>query len=341
MDGVLSGLRLMTPITTQMSATISVAMCTHNGAMFVEEQLQSIALQTRVPDELVICDDGSTDSTVEIVTRFASIAKFPVRLEVNQSKIGVVKNFESAITRCSGAIVALCDQDDYWRADKLETLEAAFSDPEVGMVFSNADIVDEGLLPSGRKLWDFTFPPELQREFDRGSTLDILIFGRTVTGATMAFRSAFLPLVLPLPMIDYMIHDAWIALMISLVSRIVYIDEALVMYRQHHDQLLGVGAGEPSKNPSTKWFLPFDETVERERAKLRTMAERLQSFGSSNVSRKAIREVQGLLRHLEFRNDLPGGRLQRVPGAVRELCASRYHRYSNGWQSFLKDTLLR
>src|SRR6266849_5683432 len=117
-------------------------MCTYNGARFLSEQLESIAAQTRVPDELVVCDDGSTDETVEIIKAFVERAPFAVRLEINANNLGSTKNFEKAIGLCQGEIIALADQDDVWYPKKLELLESVFlARPSVGAVFSDADVM--------------------------------------------------------------------------------------------------------------------------------------------------------------------------------------------------------
>ena len=91
---------------------LSIAMCTYNGARFLSEQLESIAVQTRLPDELIVCDDRSTDGSVEIIRNFALHAPFEIRLEINTNNLGSTKNFEKAIGLCKGEIIALADQDD-------------------------------------------------------------------------------------------------------------------------------------------------------------------------------------------------------------------------------------
>jgi glycosyltransferase involved in cell wall biosynthesis len=73
--------------------TLSVAMCTYNGAIFLPAQLESIARQERLPDELVIGDDCSTDDSVAVLEAFADRAPFPVRLHVNDHNVGSTKNF--------------------------------------------------------------------------------------------------------------------------------------------------------------------------------------------------------------------------------------------------------
>lgn len=94
------------------ATTISTAMCTYNGEKYLREQLESIARQTLLPNELVVCDDCSSDETVEIIQDFSRNAPFSVRLMINENNLGFAKNFEKAITLCSGEIIVLSDQDD-------------------------------------------------------------------------------------------------------------------------------------------------------------------------------------------------------------------------------------
>ena len=93
---------------------LSIALATYNGAVYLKEQLESIAAQTRTPDELVISDDQSTDDTLRVIEEFAATAGFPVRLSVNEANLGIAKNFEKAISLCRGDLIFLSDQDDVW-----------------------------------------------------------------------------------------------------------------------------------------------------------------------------------------------------------------------------------
>ena len=102
------------------SDTISVALCTYNGARFLEEQLASLLAQNRRPDELVVCDDRSTDSTVQMLESFSRSAPFPVRIQVNPVNLGSTVNFDRAMRLCAGSLIAFCDQDDIWLPHKLE-----------------------------------------------------------------------------------------------------------------------------------------------------------------------------------------------------------------------------
>ena len=138
-----------------MKATISVALCTYNGERFLSRQLTSIQQQTISPYELIVCDDCSTDSTIEIVRAFAASVAFPVRITRNEHNLGFVANFERAIRLCRGDLIALCDQDDIWYPIRLErSLEEFTADPEVGFVFSDADIIDDQDQPDGNATVD-------------------------------------------------------------------------------------------------------------------------------------------------------------------------------------------
>jgi glycosyltransferase involved in cell wall biosynthesis len=132
---------------------ISVALCTYNGERFLARQLASIQQQTRTPDELVVCDDCSTDSTIEILKDFAASAGFPVRIIRNEQNLGFVANFEQAIRLCQGDLIALCDQDDIWYPTRLERSQQEFAaHPEAGLVFSDADVMDDRDQLTGTRL---------------------------------------------------------------------------------------------------------------------------------------------------------------------------------------------
>ncbi len=127
---------------------ISVAMCTFNGAQYLGEQLASLLAQIRLPDELIICDDGSRDNTCDILRAFAGKVPFEIHIHVNETTLGSTKNFEKIISLCSGDIIALSDQDDVWYPQKLSLIEQAFlQNPQMGGVFTNAEIVDQNLEP--------------------------------------------------------------------------------------------------------------------------------------------------------------------------------------------------
>jgi hypothetical protein len=316
--------------------TLSVAMCTYNGASFLSEQLHSIAMQRLLPDELIVCDDGSSDATVGVLRRFAATAPFPVRIHVNPHTIGYAKNFEKAISLCTAELIAPCDQDDVWAANKLLSSVRLLEDqPDVGLVCTDAEIVDAGLKSLGVRMQEaLGFGPAEQALVAGGNALLVLVRRNFVTGATMAFRSNFLPDVLPIP--QGWVHDGWIALMISLQSRLAFIDEPLVRYRQHGANQIGaprtMGLGE-LLSPA----VPAQVAALQDAARWRLASQR----APADISRGDLKLLLGKERHTSARADLGCHRLLRLPAIAGQLLRGNYHRYSAGAGSAVKDLVTR
>jgi len=324
---------------------ISVAMCTYNGADFLSAQLESIITQLRPPDEIVVCDDGSTDETQTLLEGFATESPVPVSIRINEKTLGSIKNFEQAIGLCSGDAIALSDQDDIWRSDKLQLIEKSFAKaPKAGLVFSDAEIVEEDLNSSGRKMWDEVGFDQHKRKLVRqGRALEVLITGWTVTGATMAFRSKFRKLSLPIPDGIAMIHDGWIALTVASVADVVMIEEPLIKYRQHGKQQIGApmranaAADQPDPIQALETAFRRNNSSADLHKILATLEERLLAQSSSHNTRNALRFVGDYSFHLNVRANLPRKRLNRLPRILRELLTLRYHEYANGFKSAAKD----
>lgn len=132
---------------------ISVVMTTYNGEKYVVEQLTSIYHQTIKPDEVIICDDGSTDRTVELITAFISTNKLDNwSLIVNKPNIGWKANFFKVVGLSKGDIVFFSDQDDIWYDNKIEIMSDLMFEHNMGALFANRVIIDsEGNLMSNRQ----------------------------------------------------------------------------------------------------------------------------------------------------------------------------------------------
>jgi glycosyltransferase involved in cell wall biosynthesis len=319
---------------------ISVALCTRNGALYLPEQLRSIADQTRLPDELVVCDDNSTDETIAIVQEFAARAPFAVRALRNSVALGVTKNFEKAIGLCTGDVIALSDQDDYWCLDRLEATETALIQrPEAGAVFGDAEIVDSRLNPLGRRLWQAVrFGRQLHRQVEAGNAFEALLHYNFVTGATLAFRSKYRALVSPLP--PECVHDSWIALLISAVSPVICIDRPVILYREHSSQQIGAKRKAPAEE-----FLSATKRRNRERYRRKLdqyqrAYDRLDDAREFQTHPRAQRLMCEKLQHLNMRAELPAGYLQRVSLIAGDWIAGRYHRFGSGWRSAVRDLIV-
>lgn len=335
---------------------ISIALCTFNGEKFIRDQLDSIAGQTRLPDELIISDDGSTDGTISVIEDFARTGHLPIRIVINEETLGLLNNFNQAIGLCSGEIIFLCDQDDVWFANKIERTLIEFSTDEVTMVFCDADTVDSELNPLSKRLSSITFTDRAKRRQSM-DLFEFLLERNIVTGMTMAFRADLRKIALPIPAdIPAIIHDGWISMVASLRGRCVFIDESLVMYRQHSNQLIGATDG---RLPSVKgerlsrreqirgYAIVSDyqiDRLERIRANLeRQVFPYTDSLAVETAMAKwntACRYWSDQKEHLERRIELPRNPIRRFPAVFAEYRGGAYSRFSKGIRSALKDLYL-
>jgi glycosyltransferase involved in cell wall biosynthesis len=322
---------------------ISIAMATCEGSAFLGQQLRSIADQTRHPDELVISDDASTDGTVREIQAFAQSAPFPVRLESAQDRRGATANFERAISRCQGSLIFLADQDDFWAAHKIETLTAAFEDhPEIGMAFSNGQIVDENRVPTGDDLWKALFFSAADQDRVRAGEAPAIFARRVVAaGTTLAFRADFRDVLFPFPHLPS-VHDAWIAFIIACLAPCAVIDMPLIQYRLHDRNHIGIrrrglidqwrqARSQVARNAFHEESAFFDLALKR-------LQENPPGLSDESLIRKLIEEKR---MHALNRSIMPKSFWKRLPSVVREWSSGRYGRYGYGWKSAAQDLWLR
>lgn len=321
---------------TKNNAGISIAMCTCNGQSFLLEQLESIAKQTVLPNELIICDDQSTDGTLKIVQNFQKKSPFHMKIYLSSSKLGSTKNFEKAISLCYGNIIVLSDQDDVWCPNKIGRMISVFKNyPETGYLFSDAMIVDKKLQNSSFTIWEkISFNSRQRKDYRQGQQLKVLLKHNVVTGATMAFRAELRKLILPIP--EQWIHDAWIALLLS-ASNIkgTFIEEPLIKYRQHSNQLIGTKA------------LSFNEQIQKAYLNKLDYYELLSKSFENILNRLALMDklrantellIQSKIQHLEIRQMIHEVQYwKRWYLVFKEILNDRYNCFSNGWKSVAKD----
>lgn len=316
-------------------------MCIYNGERFLSAQLDSIGAQDRPPDELLICDDGSSDGGLEIVRQFAQRVPFPVRLVINGENLGSTKNFEKAISLCQGTIVALADQDDIWYRNKLQQIEKAFlRSSTILAAFSDADLIDDDSRVSGLRLWKaFSFGAGEQQQFREGRALNVLVKHPVVTGATMAFRREVFDIVSPIP--SYDIHDRWISFLIAARGQFEIISEPLMQYRKHQTQQEGLPPQTPggliaqAKSRGADFHL---EEIKRFRGLHDKLGRCRAKFPQAEYAQK---EIERKISHLSTRVNLPRSRVARIPIVLREALNGGYSRYSAGWNSIVKDLVIR
>lgn len=266
-----------------MQPTVSVALCTCDGARYLRAQLDSLARQTRLPDELVACDDISTDETVRILEQFAETAPFPMRVTVNETRLGPAANFAKAAGQCSGDIVLFCDQDDIWHENKVE-LEAETmveAERECGadmpiLVHGDLEVVDEDLAPLHPSFMRLMHPKF--RYFD----MSYMLGDNVAVGCTTAVNRALLDIALPLPE-QALMHDWWFAQCATCCGRILYIDRPLMQYRQHPANQIGASAwlsrlGVALRSPRRRWRTSLS-SLRATIAQAKALDERLADIG--------------------------------------------------------------
>jgi glycosyltransferase involved in cell wall biosynthesis len=319
---------------------LSVALCTYNGHPFLVDQLASIAGQSRLPDELIICDDGSQDDTAAVVQRFTETFPFPVSFSVNARRLGATNNFARAISLCTGDVIALCDQDDLWEAEKLALLEERFvQDPKLLLAFSDLSIVDPAGQLTERTQWQrLQFGRSQQSEVNAGRAFELLLRFNVVTGAALAFRSILREQVLPIP--DGFVHDEWIGLVAAATGGVACIDRPLVRYRQHTSQAIGPATDHvlaQYRYARTNMNRPyFVRMVER----TRQLHDRLSQYRHALRDVRSLSLVEDKLLHAQARLKMRDRVLIRWPLAIGEAVRGRYRRYGYGMKSFLQDLVL-
>jgi glycosyltransferase involved in cell wall biosynthesis len=191
-------------------------MATYNGAPYIVMQVKSI-LSSDIVDELIVSDDGSTDGTIDLIKQIADS-----RITITYGpKLGLVKNFENALTHATGDYIFLSDQDDVWMDRKVLDMTTLLETNDV--VVCDAIVVDENLRqihPSFMRL--------------NGSRSDFFrnLIKCGYLGNCLAFRSNVLDLALPFP--DHLpMHDWWIGLIGGACGRVHFLREPMVYYRRH------------------------------------------------------------------------------------------------------------
>jgi glycosyltransferase involved in cell wall biosynthesis len=316
---------------------MSVAMCTYNGSRFLIEQLRSIALQRRVPNELVVCDDGSTDNTISLLRAFSDQAPFLVRVFCNEERLGPGRNFGKAISLCDGDIIVFSDQDDIWRPGKLARMSETFDQyPDAAYIFSDADMITEDGELLGYTMWDAVGLRRNLNHFSGLGQLRLLLKHNMIAGASMALRASFREVVLPVP--AGWMHDYWIALLGSALSYGVPVSEQLFTYRRHEKQACGlhkqsfrgavmesISTGQDASANKVEQFREIQRRFDALYHSAQCPRDRLEMLRQKEthlLKRAALRSASGVTRAI---------------GVLAEASTGRYQRFSNSWLSIVRD----
>ena len=319
------------------AGTVSVAMCTFNGSRYLPEQLNSIAQQTSLPDELVICDDGSTDDTVAILSAFAKSAPFPVHIHQNETRLKFSGNFAKCIGLCTGEVTVLTDQDDVWMLDRVERTRADFAkDPKLTFTFSDAPLIDDAGKPLGRTIFSgMSYPARDQQTLDAGASMfPFLVRWAGLLGCTLAFRTTYRSLFLPLP--PAWPHDTWLTIVLSSLGPSLR-QSPVTNYRQHAAQVIGAEDG----SMTTRISHAQKRGLEQARQEMEHTQQAVDAAAQHpELSGVLLPTMQQRVRFLSDRYRIKSGGLGQLPLLIKLLAGGQYRRHSAGLRSAVKDAAM-
>jgi len=205
-------------------------MATYNGEIYIEDQLNSILPQLASDDEVIVCDDGSSDDTIK---KIQDMGDHRIKIILNEQKLGYIKNFEKAVSLSKGEYIFLSDQDDIWPNDRVEIMLSALTRSGKLVVVGNIECFSEDV--------DARYPLSMQVKNTHNragykNLARIMLGGLPCYGCAMAFRREVLPYYIPFPMKDVS-HDIWLALLSNFKEWFFYCEEIVVYRRVHGENL--------------------------------------------------------------------------------------------------------
>lgn len=210
---------------------ISVCIATYNGEKYIKEQLDSILVQLDKNDEIIVSDDSSTDSTIEIIKLYNDIR---IKIYENQKFKSPIFNFENALKHSNNEYIFLADQDDIWMPNKVEEIKNCLK--EYDLIVSDANIINS--------IGDVLSNSFYQINNSKQGFIHNII-KNSYLGCCMAFNRSILEIALPFPK-DIPMHDWWIGLIGELYGKTYFIEDRLIVYRKHDNNV--TSSGEKSSN---------------------------------------------------------------------------------------------
>ncbi len=201
---------------------ISIALCTFNGEDYLREQMDSLVTQTYPNIEIIIVDDFSEDSTLMILESYAHQYS-NISIFQNPQRLGLSRNFEKALSLCKGEFIAISDQDDIWKPDKISIMYGSIKDHI--LINSKSEVIDsEGHPLYKDSIGKYGIP------YSGSDPRVITIFDFTF-GHNLLFHRKLLSYALPLP--EGIEYDRMLGLVALNYGRVQFLDQTLVFHRQH------------------------------------------------------------------------------------------------------------
>lgn len=321
---------------------ISVAIAAYRGEKYIAEQLRSLFSQTRVVDEIIISDDSEDSRTEQVVRQEAANWNGELKYIRNLQKKGIEANFRNAVRAASGDMVFLCDQDDVWLPEKVETLANELeSHPECQVVACNSEMVSAALKPLGRSIpADMkTAEPIMTAINHKNAFPYMLALKMIIPGHAMAMTRAFVPLFLAMP--DKMkFHDVWLEQTAALFETMRYVNKTLTLYRVHENN-----ASTPLKNTGGKGIFARLKEVFQNHDDINAtlfLLDALDSCVKNSEFTAPERNVKCINTNIKYFQDRLRLRSFRRPFRFLALTPSlvrNYFQLGTGWRALLRDQL--
>lgn len=279
---------------------IDILLATYNGEKYLKCQLDSILNQTHKNIRLLINDDCSTDNTRAILKEYEEKDN-RIKVKYNEKNLGYVKNFEDLLKRVENKYFALSDQDDFWKEEKIEKSLNKLLEEDADLVFTDLEPVDEKLNTITPSMVRFM---QMDKNIKKHQDYKLVFLRNCVTGCTILSKKELINKYIPIPTKKPMVHDWWMALIISQIGKITFLDEPTIKYRQHGNNQLGIYG---MKN----YIQDFDEYREKyiqlKLDQFNLYVENEQFFKNKELitlSKKAIKYLENIRtkRYFNFKN---------------------------------------
>ena len=321
---------------------ISIALASYHGEKYILEQLESFANQSRIPDELIVSDDCSSDDTIKLIEQFSRNAPFEVKIFQNKTNLGYSQNFNNALLKTSGDLVFLSDQDDVWFNNKIECItKIAYSSKSL-LIMNDAEITDAHLNPTGiTKLSQI-------KDFERDES-------KFVMGCCAAIKRELLDFALPVDK-DFPAHDTWLAWHAEFMNLKKIIPEVMQYYRRHGENESKYIGNSIYKSPKKNIFIlkiknsvfHKENYILNAELSFKIFSSHLKNIISSNKQNKLKKEL--LLAYklscTELKSIQKRIKIRKLNFRSRFFLASKFYfeggyKKFSGFKSLLRDIIFR
>lgn len=201
---------------------VSIVICTYNGESFLPQQLNSVISQTYSNLEIIISDDNSTDDSVKIA-RFFQEKDPRIKIHINKNNLGYNKNFEQAFDQATSDFIAVCDQDDIWKPNKIADMMSLFNNETLLVYCRSVRFRDK--IPNVEKY--------LRRNLFKGNDVKKLMYFNDIAGHNMLFKKELLQHAKPFP--EGVIYDWWLTIVAAVFGTINSTENVYTFHRWHSE----------------------------------------------------------------------------------------------------------